>query len=62
VPLSPKLGEWTRFHVTVKDDLVSVTTTDRQSQAPTKQKRGPLGLEDTSGPLQFMNLYARELR
>ena len=62
VPLSLKLGDWTRFHITVKDDLVSVSTTDRKSQTPTKQKRGPLGLEDTSGPLTFMNLYARELR
>ena len=60
IPLSTKPGAWTRFHITVKDDLVSVATADGKSQSPTKQKRGSLGLADVTGPLQFMNLYARE--
>ena len=56
----------TRFVVTVRGREVTVKRGQEEAQRFTLTaegaRRGPLGLRDTGGGLEFMNLYVRELR
>ena len=58
-------GAYQRFTITVKGREVTVKRNDDEPQHTTlpgeTPLRGSLGLEDTGGPFEFMNLYAREL-
>jgi hypothetical protein len=61
IPLSSTPGAWTRFRVTVKDKTATVVKGETKSEFPVKEERGPFGVTDTGGAIDFMNLYAREL-
>jgi hypothetical protein len=58
-------GEFQRFFVTVRDHLVTIKSGENapkniklDSKSPL---RGPFGLSDTGGGIEFMNLYVRDL-
>ena len=58
-------GNFQRFIITLKGRKVTVQRNDQEmphlllpTDAPA---RGPFGLRDTGGALEFMNLYVREL-
>jgi hypothetical protein len=66
VPLSgATAGNYQRFIITVKGQEVIVKRNDEQMQRLANPADGPargaLGLRDTGGALEFMNLYARDL-
>lgn len=59
-------GEYARFQIGLKKGEVTLkrgnAEPQRQSPAKTIAPRGPFGIRDTGGPIEIMNLYARELR
>lgn len=59
-------GAYTRFQITLAKGEVTLRRGDKElsKQAPAKTipPRGPFEIKDTGGPLEFMNLYAHELR
>lgn len=71
VALTPKvradseLGRWNRFVVTLKGDELSVVLNDEtvvdKAQVPQLPQRGPIGLVNQGAPIQFANLYIKEL-
>jgi hypothetical protein len=58
-------GGFQRFLVTVDGRNVTVKRAGKETQrltlSPDAFTRGPLGLRDTGGSVEFMNLYARDL-
>jgi hypothetical protein len=60
------LGKWNRFEITVVDDWVTVVlngkTVIRQAQLPGMPKRGPIMLQNHGDPIQFANIYIKELK
>jgi hypothetical protein len=56
---------YTRFQITLVKGQVTVRRGDQEisKQSPAKSipPRGPFEINDTGGPLEFMNLYAREI-
>ncbi|MEO8429647.1 MAG: family 16 glycoside hydrolase [Verrucomicrobiota bacterium] len=58
-------GNYQRFIITVKGREVTVRRNDKETQRLTlpadAPARGALGLRDTGGAQEFMNLYARDL-
>ena len=60
-----ELGSWNRFIVTLKGDELSVVLNDvtvvDKARAPQLPERGPIGLVNQGAPLQFANLYIKEL-
>jgi len=58
-------GQWNRFEITAIDDCVSVVlngkTVIRQAQLPGIPKRGPIALQHHGDPIQFANIYIKEL-
>jgi hypothetical protein len=62
ISLSPQLGAWTRFKISAKGDKITVEGNgEPKSNTPARTRRSSFGVGDTSGPLEFMNIYAREL-
>ncbi|MCI0540147.1 MAG: DUF1080 domain-containing protein [Verrucomicrobiales bacterium] len=59
------LGEWNRFHITLRGDQVTVLlngqTIIEKAQLAGIAARGPIGLRHHRDPIQFANLYIREL-
>lgn len=59
------IGEWNRFHVTMRGDRLTVvlngTTVLDGAQLPGVAPRGKLALQNHGWPIQFANLYVREL-
>jgi hypothetical protein len=58
-------GEWNRFIITLKGDRMTVvlngqTVIDR-TQLPGLPSRGPIGLQHHGDPVQFANLFIKEL-
>jgi hypothetical protein len=58
-------GQWNRFVVTMKGDRLTVVlngqTIIEDAQVPGVPKRGPIGLQHHNDPVQFANLYIKEL-
>ena len=59
-------GGWNRFVVTVKGDTCTVTlngqTVAEHAKLNGLPARGPIGLKQPTGAIEFANLYVRELR
>jgi len=60
-----RLGRWNRFQITAIDDRVTVVlngkTVIRQAQLPGMPKRGAIALQHHGDPIQFANIYIKEL-
>lgn len=60
-----KPGEWNRFHITMRGDFVTVVlngvTVIDNIYLPDVPASGPIGLQHHSDPVEFANLYIREL-
>jgi len=59
------IGQWNRFEITVIDDCVTVVlngkTVIRDAKLPGMPKRGPIALQHHGDPIQFANIYIKEL-
>ncbi|MFQ6036254.1 MAG: DUF1080 domain-containing protein [Sedimentisphaerales bacterium] len=59
------VGQWNRFEITAVDDRVTVVVNGkiviRDAQLPGIPERGPLALQHHGDPLQFANIYIKEL-
>ncbi|HZM00463.1 MAG TPA: DUF1080 domain-containing protein [Planctomycetota bacterium] len=66
VPADAPLGQWNRFHVTLRGERLTVVlngqTVIEDAELPGLPARGPLALQHHGAPIQFANLYLRELR
>lgn len=60
-----EIGRWNRFMITMIDDRVSVElngiTVLRDAVLPDVPKEGPIGLQHHGDPIQFANVYIKEL-
>jgi len=61
-----KPGQWNRFHITMKGDRLTVNlngkTVIENAQLPDVPERGPIALQHHGDPVEFANLYIRELK
>ncbi|MFV1969217.1 MAG: DUF1080 domain-containing protein [Pirellulaceae bacterium] len=59
-------GQWNTFRITVKDDRMTVRlnrkTVIDAARLPGLPKRGPIGLQHHGDPVQFRNLWIKELK
>jgi hypothetical protein len=59
------IGEWNRFKITMKGDRLTVVlngkTVIEDAQLPGVAPRGPIALQHHGDPIQFANLFIREL-
>lgn len=59
-------GAYTRFQITVAKGEVTLRRGEneisKQTPAKTLPPRGPFEIQDTGGPVEFMNLYARDIQ
>jgi hypothetical protein len=59
------LGQWNRFIITMRGDRLTVVlngqTVIDQAQLPGVAPRGPIALQHHGDPLEFANLYIKEL-
>jgi len=64
-PADRPLGEWNRFHIVMKGDRLTVTLNGRtvveNAQLPGVAERGPIALQHHGDPIEFANIYVREL-
>jgi len=60
-----RAGEWNRFEITLRGDRVTVVlngnTVVQNAQLPGIRKRGPIGLGSHGDPIEFANLFVKEL-
>jgi hypothetical protein len=60
-----KPGEWNRFLITMKGDRLTVVLNDQtvieNAQLPGVPARGPIALQHHGDPVQFANIYIKEL-
>jgi hypothetical protein len=60
------LGQWNRFHITMVGDRLSVVLNGKKvidnAQLPDVPKRGPIALQHHGDPIEFANLFIRELK
>jgi hypothetical protein len=61
-----KIGEWNRFVITMKGDRLSVVLNGKQvlenAQLPGVPESGPIALQKHNSPIQFGNIYIKELK
>ena len=59
------IGQWNRFRITMVGDRLTVLLNGQkvlsEAQLPGIPKTGPLALQHHGDPIEFMNLYIREL-
>ena len=59
-------GQWNRFHITMKGDRITVNLNGKvvieNARLPGVPESGPIGLQMHGEPIQFANLYVRELQ
>src|SRR5204862_7187123 len=59
------LGQWNRFVMTMKGDRLTVMLNDKtvieNAQLPGIPARGPIALQHHGDPIQFANIYIKEL-
>lgn len=59
------LGHWNRFVITLRDDRLTVVlngkTVIENARLPGIPPRGPIGLQHHGDPIQFANLFVKEL-
>jgi hypothetical protein len=59
------IGQWNRFIITMKGDRLTVNLNGKvvidNAQLPGVAKRGPIALQHHGDPVQFANLFIREL-
>ena len=59
------LGQWNRFEITMKGDRLTVVlngqTVIENAQLPGVSKRGKLALQHHGDPVEFANIYIKEL-
>jgi hypothetical protein len=59
-------GQWNRFIITMKGDRLSVDLNGQRvidnAQLPGIPERGPIALQHHGDPIQFANIYIRELK
>lgn len=70
--VTPKLkadkppGEWNRFVITMKGDRLTVVLNDQtvleNAQLPGVPESGPIALQHHGDPIQFANIYIKELK
>ncbi len=60
-----KIGEWNRFVITMKGDRLTVDLNGKRvlenAQLPGVAKRGRIALQNHGDPIQFANIYIKEL-
>jgi hypothetical protein len=61
-----KPGQWNRFHITMKGDRLTVNlnkqTVIENAHLPGVPTRGPIALQHHGDPIEFANIYVRELK
>ena len=61
-----RVGQWNRFEITVIGDRVTVVlngkTVIRQARLPGLPERGPIALQHHGDPIQFANMFIKELK
>lgn len=59
------IGEWNRFFIRMKGDRITVDLNGvrviDKARLPGIPERGPIGLQDHGNPIEFANIYIREL-
>ena len=65
VKADARAGEWNRFEITLRGDRVTVVlngnTVVQNAELPGIRKRGPVGLGNFNDPIEFANLFIKEL-
>jgi hypothetical protein len=60
------LGQWNRFHITMKGDRLTVVLNGKMvienAHLPGVPARGPIALQHHGDPIEFANLFIRELK
>ncbi len=60
-----RVGEWNRFEITLIDDVVTVIlngeTVIRDARLPGIPEKGPIVLQHHGDPIQFANIYIKEI-
>jgi len=60
------IGEWNRFVITMKGDRLTVELNGQivieEAQLPGVPDRGPIALQHHGDPIQFRNIYVKELK
>ncbi|MDP6930378.1 MAG: DUF1080 domain-containing protein, partial [Planctomycetota bacterium] len=59
------IGKWNRFVITMKGELLTVVlngeTVIEEARLPGVPARGPIALQKHGAPIQFANIYIKEL-
>ena len=60
-----RIGQWNRFVITLREDRVTVQLNEQlvieNAQLPGVPKRGPIALQHHGDPIQFANIFVKEI-
>ena len=60
-----RVGQWNRFEITLIDDVVTIVlngkTVIRNARLPGIPDKGPIALQHHGDPIQFANIYIKEI-